>query len=502
MVILMTINKGGIFEDSGINRIAAYLLNRGIEVSVESFNMEEGIENINIQKFKLYKYIGFSAYDININFINNLSEKIKSTFSEKIIFYGSQYVTLTYESILKHDQNVDFLILGDGEYPLYNYLKLNGKKNQDQLSETYPHIVTHTNRKNKVPCFIDISELPWPIHNLELMKKNLYTSIRTSNGCAGDCGFCGFVRRKWSCRSVINVANEIRNIVKKYNIHSFMIADNSFEDPGQLGKERINHLLDELDKDNQAYSFFANVRAESFKNNIYDINLLKRMRRIGFSQLFIGIESGNERDLKFYNKKATIDENSSVINLFKSLDINPRWGFIMLNPYSTKNTLRQNYNFLIKHKSYTIFHFLSYLMVYKHSIIYSKIKNDRLLNETNLSEVNYNFVNPYSKAIYHFIMNNYESDNFRLIVEKIKNEILLYFHLKALLNIKDDYILTIFNALYILNKDFFSIIYEKFDLTEAENKFHNFKKEVHKIAQRLNNYMLKMLKQYYRIYGF
>lgn len=95
------------------------------------------------------------------------------------------------------------------------------------------------------------------------------------------------------------------------------------------------------------------------------------------------------------------------LKLLKRHGIVAQIGFINFNPYSTLQTLRENYNFLTNIEMSNLFMYVcSYLRVYKYTDIYNKMKSDGLLidqydylDDRSL----YDFMDPEAKQIFNFI---------------------------------------------------------------------------------------------------
>lgn len=497
MVQLITIYSGIEFEDVGVNRISAFLDQNKIENVVIHIEQHLATEEQYAQLLPA-DYYGFSVYGSNIEDAARLSKMIKRLRPSAIVFWGSQYVSLAYEEILeKYGDIIDVTVLGDGEYPILEMVNRNFNLDNSAL-RGYPFVASKTDQIQKEPCLIDIQKLPWPKHELAIMRRHLYTTIKTSNGCMGDCAFCGFLRRKWTGYTGEQIYNEIIRIEKEYGIRSFMIADNSFEDPGLIGKKRIADFLDYLQHGNVRFSFFANIRAESFGDNYSDVLLLKRMKQCGFSQLFVGIESGNDDDLQLYNKKATVNDNYSILRLLNTVGIEAKWGFIMLNPYSNPQKLKQNYEFLVKNHSYDPFHFMSYLMIYINSKLYQKTIDDGLLIDSfDKTEANYRFVDPFAQAVYRFFLNKYNNTELQFKCKQFKDNLLLYHHLSQIAGVSfPEEVMTVKKRLAFLNKDFFGIIYEKQDFSLAERAYAEYGKEMMATCDDFVSVKNRMLRKY------
>lgn len=153
--------------------------------------------------------------------------------------------------------------------------------------------------------------------------------------------------------------------------------------------------------------FKCYIKANSLTNSQEDTDLLKLMSETGFKTIFVGIESGNEEDLKLYNKHISVLDNYTILQLLKKYEIATQIGFINFNPYSTLQTIRENYFFLSKIEMSNLFMYVcSYLRVYKYTDIYNKMRSDGLLIDTYdyLDESSlYNFADANAKRIFDFI---------------------------------------------------------------------------------------------------
>ena len=88
------------------------------------------------------------------------------------------------------------------------------------------------------------------------------------------------------------------------------------------------------------------------RKNKKKIVILKQMKEIGFNTLYLGFESGSNRQLKRYNKGTTREENLKAIKILKRLKINIDGGFINFDPLMTFKDCLENISFLKKAKTF------------------------------------------------------------------------------------------------------------------------------------------------------
>jgi len=85
-----------------------------------------------------------------------------------------------------------------------------------------------------------------------------------------------------------------------------------------------------------------------------DIDLLKLYKKAGIDVVIPGAESGSDYELRYYGKRATIEDNFRTLATLRDLDLFfVLTGFIMFGPNSTKETLSANLEF-IEHTGFAI----------------------------------------------------------------------------------------------------------------------------------------------------
>ena len=362
-------------EDIGFSMISAIMREKGHKVK-EIFTNENNIDYDEIIKYQP-EVIAFSVYtmakEAAYRTMNYLTDKLPNV---KVVI-GGVHTTSNDIEVLEENSQVDFAVRGEGEATITELLACIEKKGD------YHSIKGLTFRENEK---IYQNEDRKPIQNLDnlpyasrdtLKNNNLHIAlISTSRGCNSRCSFCSsqLFWNKWRGRSVQNCPDEIEYIYNKYNISIFNFIDSSFEDP-YVDLRRINEIAQGILDRKLSIAYFIDARAEIHRKMDHETMML--LKESGLIAACIGIEAGNEQDLKLYNKIANIKDNHKVIQLFQSYDISISPGFINFNPYSNLNKLKQNIDFLKKYNN--SIRFFSFLSAYKGTVLYNKIYEDDLL---------------------------------------------------------------------------------------------------------------------------
>ncbi len=201
---------------------------------------------------------------------------------------------------------------------------------------------------NPRPPIQDLDQLPYPDRqDIGLYREQgIVTYIQGSRGCYGRCTFCYLnpfygQTEQWRGRSAKNIFEEMNKLSTEYSITDFYFSDANFFGPGKSGKERAITLAELILANNLDVRFGFECRA----NDVEEYSLSKLVMA-GLSNVFLGLESGDPASLKRFRKHTTVDENKRAIQLLRDYGIEPTFGFIMFEPNSTLESVRNNFTFL------------------------------------------------------------------------------------------------------------------------------------------------------------
>lgn len=387
-------------EHLGLGYLAAVLKKNGFNVAIVHMDTDNEIREY--IKEKKPNIIGFSPTCFTMKKIMHLSKIIKEENKNIFVLYGGHMATFSADRVLDVCENVDFLLRGEGEYILLDMCKklCSGESMEGVEGISYKKNKRNIHNKEKnLICNLDA--LPFPDRGqYEKSKSYSFLRICGSRGCFGNCGFCSsYIGRNqkplWRGRSINNIVDEMEYLWKKYGIRTFDFVDSSFEDPPVEGKKRLWELAWELKKRGLKFFFSCNFRAEGWGDE--DCLLIDMLEEVGLERVFIGIESGNDMTLRFFNKRASVQDNINVIKLFKDRKrINMTFGFIMFHPYASLEEISENANFLYETGiCHDIRNYLTKLEVYPATAIKEKMQVDNLIQDKDdFSEVyEYGFIN-------------------------------------------------------------------------------------------------------------
>lgn len=99
---------------------------------------------------------------------------------------------------------------------------------------------------------------------------------------------------------------------------------------------------------NLSIKFHAEIRADT-KLTEEDF---KQLKEVGLDEALIGIESGSQKCLNRWRKGAKVEDNEKMIRLLKKCNINIAPAFIMVDPYTTLDELKESYTFIMNNELY------------------------------------------------------------------------------------------------------------------------------------------------------
>jgi len=204
------------------------------------------------------------------------------------------------------------------------------------------------------PLIDNLDVLPFPKRDeaRELTRGIQAASLLASRGCFNDCVFCS-IRQFYGIpagplhrtRSADSVVNEMEDLYKKGGVRFFLFQDDDFLFRSTAQRAWIVRFLHELDvrglSDKIAWKISCRV-------DDVDREAMRECGKRGLASVYLGVESGNSDGLRTLNKNTTVEQNIAAIETLKLLDINYEFGFMLLDPGSTKGSVFANLSFLEK----------------------------------------------------------------------------------------------------------------------------------------------------------
>lgn len=298
--------------------------------------------------------IGFSLiFQFYINHYGALVQALRSCGLHCHFTMGGHFPSLSYQQTLELVPELDSVVRFEGEFTL---LELADALSTGQDWHRIPGLaylrdleVIATPARALVE---DLDQLPYPERNYqaETVLGRSIMPILASRGCARTCSFCSihtFYRaapgKIVRTRKPAEVVREMRLLHEERGITVFLFQDDDFPLFGTVWRRWASEFVAELHRSGlpQKVIWKMNCRADAV-----DRDLFIRMRDAGLYLVYMGLESGSEQGLETLHKQITVEQNLRAVDILKSIGLMWEYGFMLLDPSSTFESVRENLNFL------------------------------------------------------------------------------------------------------------------------------------------------------------
>lgn len=311
--------------------------------------LEEIISNVKRNEPNL---VGISCLSTDMSDVKRLASRIKQEDESILTVIGGIHPTLFPRYFFEKSNDVDFVVMGEGEDTLVELVK--GIRSKSDLAAidgiTYQHHgEVRVNRQR--PAIKDMDKIPFPAFDLVDMK--YYTTpsewvirgvpisgffIFTGRGCPYACKFCvnkNLSDRRVRLRSARNVVDELEFLVENYNIDGFFIYDDAFG----LNRKRALEICDEIIERKLDLIWGCQARV-----NLITEDMIRRMKEAGCIQLEFGVESGSQRILDSLNKQIKVEDTRKVFKLCDKYRMRKLANFLINTPEETREDVEATLN--------------------------------------------------------------------------------------------------------------------------------------------------------------
>ncbi|MFC1666957.1 B12-binding domain-containing radical SAM protein [Candidatus Omnitrophota bacterium] len=411
----------------GLGLIVAYLRSRGIALEQDDLNIKLHYDNcylastenrIDVEVFFDMKRIENYSKGYNDGYIESIMERIDA----KVKLHNDQIILLSLPDNIENNSNlafalayakfikkrynsinilggqgpwssllmkkynckdIDFVIQGDGEYPLFHLLDfvINNKRLDNikdlSMAEGCRHIIYSR------PCEIikpDFSGLPleryrsrvevldYPEDIESIMKQFQERGVfilpyRFMRGCPFECIFCISSTQKLShALPPEKVVQHLKSLQEEYNPTGFFFLNDTIN----ISKEYINRFCDEIIANKLKILWSDCARIDNL-----DKDTLFKMRQAGCIRLIFGMETASSRLLKYINKKINLKNMENVLRWTDEVGIWTGVEVICGFPHEKQEDIDATIFFLNANKEYINRIYLNCFDLRQNSILYN-----------------------------------------------------------------------------------------------------------------------------------
>jgi len=340
-------------ENLGLGYLTSMLRDHGHTVEVFDFGRDRE-EILASAKTLDPILIGFSLiFQFYIHQFGGLIRFLRDHGIDCHFTMGGHFPSLSHEHTLELVPQLDSVVRFEGERTLLELVDLLAKgqawRGIDGIAyELGGEVITTPMR----PLIEDLDELPYPERGLQrqTILGRIAAPILASRGCARRCSFCSihmFYRtapgKAVRTRSPLEVVREMRLLHEERAVTMFQFQDDDFPLFGKVWQRWAADFVAELHKAELPGRIIwkINCRADAVEPE-----LMASLRDAGLYLVYMGLESGSEEGLKTLNKQVTVEQNIRAVNILKDVGIRFEFGFMLFDPSTTFESVRDNVSFL------------------------------------------------------------------------------------------------------------------------------------------------------------
>jgi len=263
------------------------------------------------------------------------------------LIWGGVHPSLVPEQTLRNAL-VDFVVIGLGEETFLELL------NNLDKPESYPSIKGIGFKKNGSISinpergFFDLNKYPIPNYKLTNIDDYIIEGqipIFTSRGCPHRCTFCynlAFNHKKYTAISTEHVIEHIEYII---NNHPKITAISFTDDNFFVNRKRVVEICSKLIEKGIKLRLSSGCRADYLDS--FDMEFLKLLKRTGFFEVYIGVESGSEKILDAIHKDIDVPQVLRINKKLKEAGITARFGFMGGFPGETIEDVKKTLKLMV-----------------------------------------------------------------------------------------------------------------------------------------------------------
>lgn len=337
--------------------LSSTLIERGYEPIIidDRFSRERTIKMINKYIYKSIIVLISAATGRQLYNARVLAKQIKSIRKIPICVGGA--FPSAKPIIMLEDNNIDFVIVGQGQYSVCDLSDYLVSKSKDiaKIPNLYykkNNIILKTSQEFRKIEIDNMPELPYFNNQVIDLKKyinptTLAINYTTSSGCIGKCSFCYWHKDyKYSFFSNSRIINDLKKFKVCFNIKNILFDDPTFF----VNKKKVMNLVEKFLINKFNFLWRANARVDTLLR--FDLNDWKLLKQSGCNVIHVGVESGSSRILKLIRKKINFNDCYKLLELSKKTGITVRFHILFGIPSETLEDLKLTGIFIHNMKKY------------------------------------------------------------------------------------------------------------------------------------------------------
>ena len=292
-ILLVAVNSKYIHSNPAVRSIKYYLAERGFSAEIKEFTGKEEIHRAAAKILESdAKYIGFSCYIWNIEYVLKLAQTVKKADRSRKIVFGGPEAYCNAEKLTNEHPFIDSIIVGEGEKATADLLAGKVTGNIVAGSQT------------------DLSEIGFVYSDEDLQDKNRIFYYESSRGCPFNCAYClSCIDKGVRYKPVSQVESELKRFADA-GVRLVKFVDRTFNSD----MPRAKKILEIIKKLGGNTEFHIEVNPDSIDDEfVYMLSEIKDNIRVE-----VGLQSINPDTLKAVRRPCNLER---VKRNMRALDI-------------------------------------------------------------------------------------------------------------------------------------------------------------------------------------
>ncbi len=270
---------------------------------------------------------------------------------------GGHYASCAAQDLLEHHPELDVLAIHESEHTLVEIVRAA----ETNLKEGLPAIQGIAYREDDQVRFTekrrtmdDLDTLPFPVRHGRIHTiAGVPTSfLMGSRGCYENCAYCCITTlhnlapgKKFRQRSVELIADEMAELYRERGTRQFVFHDDNFLVPSVAHNQARIEGFDRAFKSRGMDDIALLIKCRPADANL---EVLRRLKQMGLTRIFMGIESATEMGLATLDRHQTVGQSTRALDICAELDVSAQFTIMTFNPDANLNTLRADLAFMRK----------------------------------------------------------------------------------------------------------------------------------------------------------
>lgn len=336
-IVLVGINSQYIHTNLAIRYLKAYVEKKSdINLEIYESNINSQMHTIISDLYNLQPdHLIFSTYIWNKDYVFAIIKELKKILPNTTITLGGPEVTYNAEDSLRENKSIDYVLVGEGEKVLLNFLTKPVKEIRG-VAYLEENKFMYNGMEHPIE---NLDEIPFPYTEDELKDNIKILYYESTRGCPFSCSYClSSIDKGVRYWSLERVQEDLKKFLDS-GVELVKFVDRTFN----LRKDRYlgiwKFLLDNY-KDGVTFHFEINA-------NIFDDEVVEFLKLVpeGFFQFEIGIQSVNKETMNSINRRNLLDRLKYNIKSI-SKNIHLHVDLIAGLPYDTYEEFKNSVNYV------------------------------------------------------------------------------------------------------------------------------------------------------------